>query len=270
MQPEHQIHLRRRPAADQTKRSEPRMPARALASHLDIPLLHFYWLKHLDLLPLPVRGTEGLGWAMPPKSPDFLSAMSKQRESGQTFDESDNELRLVDGWSDGARILVFCGHRWCAHGVREPFPMRFPPCGECTKGAFNGGLDWRMYCYIIDVHVDQKIYRQLDKLSSKQGEHNWEKLLWRRKQQNIVNELLGLVTEDVPMRRERRSLYPWDTWCNGNQHVITSGIDFDCSVETMRVQLYNKARKLGLVARTSRTTNSLFFTFEKSSSEDKA
>jgi len=41
----------------------------------------------------------------------------------------------------------------------------------------------------------------------------------------------------------RPTLYPWSTWFDGQMHIIRPEVDFDCSVESMRQQVYLRARK---------------------------
>lgn len=44
----------------------------------------------------------------------------------------------------------------------------------------------------------------------------------------------------------RPQLYPWDTWLDGDAHVIRPEIDFDCDTESMRQQIYVRARRKGV------------------------
>lgn len=40
--------------------------------------------------------------------------------------------------------------------------------------------------------------------------------------------------------------YPWDEWTDGDEHVITQGVDFAISIASMRAALTNKHRQRGL------------------------
>jgi hypothetical protein len=48
----------------------------------------------------------------------------------------------------------------------------------------------------------------------------------------------------MPKRRGRASVHPWDQWADGSVWKITQGEDFPGAVESMRTQLYGKARRL--------------------------
>lgn len=37
----------------------------------------------------------------------------------------------------------------------------------------------------------------------------------------------------------------WSAWFDGSTRLIRRGIDFECKVETMRIQLYTKAKDFG-------------------------
>lgn len=41
----------------------------------------------------------------------------------------------------------------------------------------------------------------------------------------------------------RPTVYPWKTWFDGQVHIIEPVADFDCDVESMRQQVYLRARK---------------------------
>lgn len=54
----------------------------------------------------------------------------------------------------------------------------------------------------------------------------------------------------IPQPPGRPRQYPWETWFNGEEHYLQRGVDFDykfpCTTESMRSQLYAKARELGV------------------------
>lgn len=49
----------------------------------------------------------------------------------------------------------------------------------------------------------------------------------------------------------RGARYPWREWCDGRIWRITQGVDFEVSVETMRDQIYARARLHGWAVKTS-------------------
>lgn len=51
--------------------------------------------------------------------------------------------------------------------------------------------------------------------------------------------------KEMPKRRGRGQKHPWDEWADGSPWKITQGEDFQGAVESMRTQLYGKARSLG-------------------------
>jgi hypothetical protein len=38
----------------------------------------------------------------------------------------------------------------------------------------------------------------------------------------------------------RTQKYPWDEWCDGEEHTITQGPDFDVTPQSMRTTLHGK------------------------------
>lgn len=52
------------------------------------------------------------------------------------------------------------------------------------------------------------------------------------------------IIEDDSLKPRRR--YPWDEWADGQTRRIRRGVDFDTSAGSMRVQLYQEARRRGL------------------------
>lgn len=52
------------------------------------------------------------------------------------------------------------------------------------------------------------------------------------------------IIEDGALRPRRR--YPWDEWADGRARRIRRGEDFDTSAASMRVRLYQEARRRGL------------------------
>lgn len=51
--------------------------------------------------------------------------------------------------------------------------------------------------------------------------------------------------EAMPKRRGRGQVHPWEQWADGSAWKITQGEDFHGAVESMRTQLFGKARSLG-------------------------
>lgn len=49
--------------------------------------------------------------------------------------------------------------------------------------------------------------------------------------------------------------YPWDEWLDGQIWQIVAGEDYECSTESMRVQVYGAAKRLGTKATTRVTSN---------------
>lgn len=56
-------------------------------------------------------------------------------------------------------------------------------------------------------------------------------------------EILDGAAGLTPRRR-----YPWDEWTDGQTRRIAKGVDFDCPTYSMRVMIYQRARKDGLTA----------------------
>lgn len=46
---------------------------------------------------------------------------------------------------------------------------------------------------------------------------------------------------------ERKGTYPWHDWSDGSVWKITRGEDFSAKLESMRTQLYGRARDMGKV-----------------------
>lgn len=44
----------------------------------------------------------------------------------------------------------------------------------------------------------------------------------------------------------RPDIYPWKTWLDGEQHLVQPRADYDCTDESMRQQIYIRARKEGV------------------------
>lgn len=49
----------------------------------------------------------------------------------------------------------------------------------------------------------------------------------------------------MPPRAGRATVHDWDTWSDGGVYEIKQGVDFQGAVESMRTQLYGKARSMG-------------------------
>jgi len=54
-------------------------------------------------------------------------------------------------------------------------------------------------------------------------------------------------------------LYPYDEWFDGQIWKITKGIDFNCTLESMRISLFSQAKKRGMKIRTSKKDDTLIF-----------
>lgn len=48
----------------------------------------------------------------------------------------------------------------------------------------------------------------------------------------------------MPKRRGRATVHPWGEWSDGSVWVITQGEDFYGALESMRTQLYGRARDM--------------------------
>lgn len=55
---------------------------------------------------------------------------------------------------------------------------------------------------------------------------------------------MAIRLDTMPKRRGRASVHPWDEWADGSAWKITQGEDFTGDLESMRTQLYGKARTL--------------------------
>lgn len=55
----------------------------------------------------------------------------------------------------------------------------------------------------------------------------------------------------------RPSVYPWDSWLDGRQHDIEPEVDFDCTVDSIRQQIYAAARARGVKVSVRRIHNGL-------------
>jgi len=49
----------------------------------------------------------------------------------------------------------------------------------------------------------------------------------------------------------RNGVYPYEEWFDGQVWKLYQGVDFDCSITSMRVNLYNAAKRKGIKIRTS-------------------
>ena len=54
-------------------------------------------------------------------------------------------------------------------------------------------------------------------------------------------------------------LYPYDEWFDGQIWKITKGIDFNCTLESMRISLFSQAKKRRIKIRTSKKDDTLIF-----------
>jgi hypothetical protein len=53
------------------------------------------------------------------------------------------------------------------------------------------------------------------------------------------------LLKEMPKRRGRGQVHPWDEWADGRVWKVKQGEDFQSAVESFRTQLYGKARALG-------------------------
>ena len=64
---------------------------------------------------------------------------------------------------------------------------------------------------------------------------------------------MAQVLESYDFKRVgRQPQYPYDQWFDGQICKICKGIDFDCTVESMRVSLFTTAKKRGVRIRTAK------------------
>jgi hypothetical protein len=68
-----------------------------------------------------------------------------------------------------------------------------------------------------------------------------------------------LENYDFPLWGPKDCLYPYDEWFDGQIWKISKGIDFDCTLESMRVSLFTTAKKRGIRIRTARKGDTLIF-----------
>jgi hypothetical protein len=64
--------------------------------------------------------------------------------------------------------------------------------------------------------------------------------VYRKQEAGVMAEKLA----DMPSKRGRAQKHPWDEWADGSVWKITKDQDFSGAVESMRTQLYGKARQL--------------------------
>jgi len=64
-----------------------------------------------------------------------------------------------------------------------------------------------------------------------------------------------LENYDFPLWGPKDCLYPYDEWFDGQIWKISKGIDFNCTIESMRISLFNQAKKRGIKVRTSKKGN---------------
>lgn len=51
-------------------------------------------------------------------------------------------------------------------------------------------------------------------------------------------------------KRDTRPKYPWDKWFDGREHRLTPGVDFECEVKIMQIQLSAAARRRAIPMKT--------------------
>jgi hypothetical protein len=61
----------------------------------------------------------------------------------------------------------------------------------------------------------------------------------------------------------RNDGYPYDEWFDGQVWKLYQGVDFDCGLVSMRVNLYNAARKRGIKIRTSMRVDAVILQRER-------
>tara|TARA_B100000953_G_C17930994_1_gene393878 strand:- start:288 stop:521 length:234 start_codon:yes stop_codon:yes gene_type:complete len=72
------------------------------------------------------------------------------------------------------------------------------------------------------------------------------------------------ILEDYEFRKAgRRDSYPYEEWFDGQVWKLYQGVDFDCSVISMRVNLYNAAKRKGIKIRTSMRVDAVILQRER-------
>ena len=61
----------------------------------------------------------------------------------------------------------------------------------------------------------------------------------------------------------RNDAYPYDEWFDGQVWKLYQGVDFDCTVISMRVNLYNAAKRRGIKIRTSMRVDAVILQRER-------
>jgi len=64
-------------------------------------------------------------------------------------------------------------------------------------------------------------------------------------------------------KRGRSDAYPYDEWFDGQVWKLYQGVDFDCGVISMRVNLYNAAKRNGIKIQTSLRVDAVILQREK-------
>lgn len=64
----------------------------------------------------------------------------------------------------------------------------------------------------------------------------------------------------------RPAIYPWNFWLNGDSHNIRPGDDFDCTLDSMRAQLYERARAAGFKVSVRRSHDGLMIRADRATS----
>lgn len=77
---------------------------------------------------------------------------------------------------------------------------------------------------------------------------------------------IGDVVESVPNRRD---IYPWPDWLNGQAYRVQHGEHFSCSVVGFRSVLYSRAKREGMTVNVSsdEATGEVFFQFKARESD---
>ena len=71
---------------------------------------------------------------------------------------------------------------------------------------------------------------------------------------------MAQVLESYDFKRVgRQPQYPYDQWFDGQIWKISKGIDFNCTIESMRVSLFNTAKKRGIKIRTTKKSDTIIF-----------
>lgn len=76
----------------------------------------------------------------------------------------------------------------------------------------------------------------------------------------------------MPKKRGRATVHPWDDWADGSVWKIKKDEDFFGDLESMRTQLYGKARSLGKIVEVmpDKTEQSITFRMQDKPADEPA